>query len=633
MCGINGYARSNGPVEASIVESMNSALVHRGPDEGGVTDAGQACLGMRRLSIIDLAGGHQPMHSAGGRYTLVYNGELYDHDAMRRDLQAAGHSFRTHSDTEVLLEAWSARESRCLNDLNGMFAFAVYDREEGSLSLARDPIGIKPLYYWLGPDGEFAFSSELGSLLRHPRIPRRLDRHSLAMLLVDRCVGDPWTLLEGVQQLPPGHWLKWKDGRIDIQRYWKMEIAPEAMGEGQAIEEMRALLDESIRSQMVADVPVGVFLSGGIDSSTVAAYAKRCSDGPLHSFNVGFASPDFDESVIAREVAKHLGTEHHELRVDDASFDPAILDTVIDHVGQPLGDLSCIPTWLVSKSAREVVKVILSGDGGDELFGGYDHIRWAAKVQKVSQRTPAALRRIGSAVLAGVAPVTRGSTLERTRRARKGLELTFHEPLEQVRRMMSLWSEAEAFELIRDRERLALRNYFHGDPETLEGLEPEEFAMAVLGQSYMTAAILPKVDRMSMAASLEVRVPLLDQRIVEFAMRCPLDLKIRGREGKFLLREAGRPLLPDSVYSHPKKGFGLPMHDWFNEDFWDLLESLYEPGSHARGLFHEDALDRTIAEGRQSRNQTKRVSSQAACTRVWLLAQLGHWMQRFEVSL
>jgi asparagine synthase (glutamine-hydrolysing) len=632
MCGVNGYVLRTGAVDSRLVESMNAALQHRGPDEGGVIDAGNACLGMRRLSIMDLARGHQPMHSPGGRHTLVYNGELYDHDTMRDDLVRRGHRFRTSSDTEVLLEAWTSKGLDCLEELNGMFAFAVYDRDENHLTLVRDPLGIKPLYYWHAPDGELVFSSELGSLLEHPRVPRQLDHRSLAMLLVDRCVADPWTMLEGVHQLPPGHWLRWKDGQIEVRRYWRMAIQPEAMGEVAAAEELRQLLDDSVRSQLVADVPVGVFLSGGIDSSTIAAYAKRCSEGPLHSFNVGFANSEFDESSIARQVAQHLGTEHHELRIQDASFDPGLLDSIVRHVGQPLGDLSCIPTWIVSRSAREHVKVVLSGDGGDELFGGYDHIRWAARVQRVSQQTPALLRRLGGAVLAGVAPVTRGTTLERTRRARKGLELTFCEPLEQVRRMMSLWSEEEARSLICSGKAFSLPSAFHGDPATLDGLEPEDFAMAVLGQSYMTSAILAKVDRMSMANSLEVRVPLLDKRIVEFAMRCPLDLKIRGRQGKFLLRKAGQSLLPEVVYSHPKKGFGIPMQDWFNGDFWDLMDELYRPEKPVASLFNQQELERTIADGRRSESQVARVSSQAACARVWLLAQLGHWMETFEVA-
>ena len=632
MCGINGYVLNGGEADPRMVEAMNAALTHRGPDDGGVALQGPACLGMRRLSIVDIEGGHQPMHSAGERLTLVYNGELYDHDRLRDALTREGRRFRTSSDTEVLLEAWDDRGEACLDDLNGMFGFAVWDREARSLTLVRDPIGIKPLYYWLGSDGRLVFSSELGSLVAHPDVPRRLDPASLEMLLVDRCLSDPWTLFEGVHQLPPGHLLRWRAGRVEVRRYWDYEVHPEALGEGAAREELRSLLEESVRSQLVADVPVGVFLSGGIDSSTVAALAARQADGPLHSFNVGFSTPEFDESALAREVARYIGTEHHELRVDDAGFDPTILETVVDHVGQPLGDLSCIPTLLVSRFARERVKVVLSGDGGDELFGGYDHIHWAARVRRVSERTPAVVRRLGSAVLAGVAPVTPSAVATPTRRARKGLELTFCEPLEQVRRTLSLWSPEEARELLAERRDSSLRSSYFGDAAEFERLEPEDFVMAVLARSYMASAILTKVDRMSMAASLEVRVPLLDRRVVDFALRCPLDLKIRGREGKFLLREAGRDLLPEAVYSHPKQGFGLPLHEWFNDEFWQLFESLFETGGPAAALFEPASLRRTLDEGRRAHRQGARISKQTASARVWLLAQVGLWMKRFEVT-
>ena len=632
MCGINGIIRREGRVDARVVEEMNAALLHRGPDEGGVVDLGHACLGMRRLAIVDIAGGHQPMHSAGGRHSLVYNGELYDHDELRARLTRAGGRFRTSSDTEALLESWAARGEACLDDLNGMFAFAVYDRESRGLTLVRDPLGIKPLYYWHAPDGELVFSSELRSLLAHPRVPRVLDRRSLAMLLMDRCVADPWTMFEGVRQLPPGHLLRWQDGEIAVERYWQHQITPEAIGEGAAREELRERLDAAVRSQLVADVPVGVFLSGGIDSSTVAALAANATDGELHSFNVGFASPEFDESQIARETARHLGTTHHELRVEDAGFDLAILDEIVDHVGQPLGDLSCIPTLLLSRFAREHVKVVLSGDGGDELFGGYDHIGWSARVQRVRSSTPALVRRLGSAVLAGVAPVARGGAVARTRRARKGLELSFCEPIEQLRRILGLWEPSEAAALLAERD-VESRPWFGGDERTLEGLAPEELAMAVLAQTYMPASILTKVDRMSLAASLEVRVPLLDRRVVEFAQRCPLDLKLRGREGKYLLREAGRDLLPDAVYSHPKRGFGLPIHEWFNAEFWDLLEGLYAPNGPAGQLFDDAHVARTIREGRDAHSAGALRSAQNVSSRVWLLAQIGRWIERFEVQL
>jgi asparagine synthase (glutamine-hydrolysing) len=517
-----------------------------------------------------------------------------------------------------------------------MFAFAIADRRDGSVVLARDPLGIKPLFYWLGPRGELVFSSELRSLLAHPDVPRKLDHRSLEMLLVDRYIADPWTLLEGVKQLQPGHWLKWRDGKIEIGAYHKLEMKPGTMPEAEALAELRSRLDSTIRSQMVADVPVGVFLSGGIDSSTVAAFAARASresGSRLQSFSIGFDDPRYDESALAREVARHLGTEHHELRISAGEFAPALLDTILDHVGQPLGDTSCIPTLAVCQLAARHVKVALSGDGGDELFGGYDHMFWAARMRFWSETTPAPLRRVGSAVLARVSPLLQGELKERARRARKGLDLSMHSPLEQFRRSRALWQPEELSRLCTHPHAGALlRRDVDLEPEVIERLEPEELVMLVLLRGFMPGAILPKVDRMSMAASLEVRPPLLDPRVVEFALRLPLDHKIHGKTGKYLLREAGRDLLPECVYSHRKQGFSLPLHRWFNDEFWQLLEALYAPGTPAAGLFRESELRRTLEQARSLSQEGSGLSEGNVANRAWMLASLGRWMQRYGVA-
>jgi asparagine synthase (glutamine-hydrolysing) len=636
MCGINGFALTHGVrADASIAEAMSGALVHRGPDEGGLADLGFAALSMRRLAIVDVRDGHQPMVSADGRYVLVFNGEIYDYGRARRELQERGHAFRTRSDTEVLLAAWELDQRACLDRLNGMFAFAVADTRERSLVLARDPLGIKPLYYFLAADGTLVFSSEIASLLVHPSVPRRVDRASLELLLVDRYVADPWTLLDGVRQLPPGHWLRWRDGGVEVGRFGDLTFEPLGQNERAALAELRETLEETVRSQLVADVPVGVFLSGGIDSSTVAAFASqivRKRGERLMSFSVGFARADHDESALAREVAAHLDTEHHEVRIEDAQFELATLDTILDHVGQPLGDTSCIPTLAVSRLAAEHVKVVLSGDGGDEFFGGYDHMFWAARVRRVAESTPAALRRVGRAVLASVSPFAPPSVSTRVRRARKGLELSFLDPREQFRALRSLWRADELAALCaHDGAGECLRSEMLDD-ESLDALEPEQFAMSVLARTYMPGAILTKVDRMSMAASLEVRVPLLDLRVVDFARRLPLSLKVRGGVGKYLLREVGRTLLPECVYTHPKQGFSIPLHGWLNDEFWELLDDLYAPGSDAAQLFRRPALECAIDDGRAARSRTGVVSETTAATRVWLLASIARWMERFGVA-
>lgn len=629
MCGINIHVAAPGrAADAQLVARANAALVHRGPDDGGVIDLGFAALGMRRLSIVDVATGRQPMDD--GRNALVYNGEIYDFEAQRADLIRGGARFQTRSDTEVVLHTLAQHGEAGVARLNGMFGLAFADRREQTVLVARDPLGIKPVYWWSSPSGELCVSSELKSLLQHRGIARRIDRRALATFLHDRYVPDPWTLLEGVHQLPPGHLLRWRAGRIEVVRWWRLAIEPEPRDESDALEELRALLGDVVRSQLVADVPVGLFLSGGIDSSTVSAFAARSAGRPLKTFCIGFDRPDYDESALARRVAAHIGTEHHELRIPSGGFALDVLDRTIDHVGQPLGDTSCIPTYAVSKLAAEHVPVVLSGDGGDEFFGGYDHMFWAARVRRTAERAPLALRRFGHAVLSGLAPMTPTALAEPARRARKGLELGFLEPVEQFRRLRSLWSPAEIARLVgTDVELLPEPG---PTPDEVARLAPEDLAMQVLAQTFLPGAILRKVDRMSMAASLEVRVPLLDMRIVDFARRLPLDLKVRGRTGKHLLREAGRDLLPAEVYTHKKQGFSLPLRDWFNADFWALLEDSYGPGTRAAELFDRDELTRTIADGRTSVGGSALRSESGAATRAWCLAGLARWMDRFEVS-
>ncbi len=630
MCGINVHVAAPGRrADAEFVARANAALVHRGPDEGGVVDLSFAALGMRRLSIVDLAAGRQPMQDEDGRHVLVYNGEVYDFDALRARLVERGARFHTRSDTEVVLHTLIQHGEGGLAQLNGMFGLALADRRERTLLVARDPLGIKPVYWWSGPDGELAVSSELKSLLEQRAIPRRIDRRALASFLHDRYVADPRTLLAGVHQLPPGHLLRWRAGKVAVERWWRLAIEPEPRDEADALAELRALLDRVVRSQLVADVPVGLFLSGGVDSSTVSAFATRAAGRPLKTFSVGFARADHDESALARRVAAHIGSEHHELRIPDEGFTLDVLDRTIDHVGQPLGDTSCIPTYAVSKLAAEHVPVVLSGDGGDEFFGGYDHMFWAARVRRTAERSPRFLRRFGHAVLSGVAPLTPTALAEPARRARKGLELSFLEPVEQFRRLRALWSPDEIDRLLG--EHVELLPEPGPTADEVARLAPEDLAMQVLAQTFLPGAILRKVDRMSMAASLEVRVPLLDLRVVEFARRLPLDLKVRGRTGKHLLREAGRPLLPPEVYTHPKQGFSLPLAGWLNAEFWTLLEDSYAAGAPAADLFDRVEFARTIADGRAGDAHAALRSASSAATRAWCLAGIARWMDRFGV--
>ena len=520
-----------------------------------------------------------------------------------------------------------------LDQFNGMFAFAISDVQDGSVLLVRDQLGIKPLYYYHAPDGTLVFSSELGALVANPVVPRQLDHESLSMLLVDRFIDDPFTLFKDVYQLPPGHWLRWTDGKTDIQQYYQFEPQPHPHDESEAIEELRARLDETVASQLVADVPVAAFLSGGIDSSTVTAFAARHLGADLHTFSVGFSHSAYDESGVARAVAKHVKSTHHELRVEDSTFDPELMERIVRHVGQPLGDASCIPTLMLSEYARKHVKVVLSGDGGDEFYGGYTYVMWAGRIAQMRDRIPHPWRRLIQALLNPLSRVAPGRAAVVTRRARKALALTFLESREMMRCMMAQWQPSDLSSLLADPPPGPLRvagGQPLVDPDTVS---PVEFAMDYVSKTQLRGAFIRKVDRMSMATSLEVRVPLLDRRIVEFALKLPIELKVRQSVGKYILRKAGRPYLPDEVYSHPKQGFLPPLFEWFNDEFWSLMRQTCARGGELSQLFKRTALERIISDGMHAYSNQQRVSYDAATARAWLMAQLGYWLRAFRVSM
>lgn len=635
MCGINGILRTDisGTDEARVLR-MNAALVHRGPDDGDVHRFDFGVVGMRRLSIVDIDGGHQPFHSSDGRWTIVFNGEVYDYKIKQRNLAARGYKFTSDSDTEVLLATLMLDGVKCLPVLNGMFAFAAVDHFERKVILARDRYGIKPLYYYFSPEGAFHFSSELSALVSNPDVPRRLDYESLKMLLVDRYVADPWTLYAGVHQLPPGCAIEWSENRI---RQWRYYCETNSSGvfkgdEADALSGLRDVLQTSISSQLVADVPVGVFLSGGVDSTTVAAFAAKERGSSLKTFTVAFPARLYDESAVARRVARHLGSDHTEVQVEDLPFREDYLVNVVRHVGQPLGDTSCIPTFMVCKEASQSLKAVLSGDGGDEFFGGYDHIRWAAMIARL---TSLPLKGNLADVLGWLEHRLGGLSkrLEvQLRRYRRGLAVAGASRQDQLRCVMSLWSSEQADSLLRPK--CSARESYSQWYSVRRGEAVEEVIMRQLEHTYLPGAILTKVDRMSMANSLEVRVPLLDNRVTEFARALPLHYKLRGRLGKYLLREAGRQLLPKEIYARPKKGFTFPLKYWLKDDFWEALRDRCSAGSALAGLFDDAKLQETVSEAQQVLQGTRKsdVSEANLAARVWLLAQIGVWIEQFRVA-
>jgi asparagine synthase (glutamine-hydrolysing) len=597
MCGIAGVfdLGNGGSGEAlrEIAAGMASRLVHRGPDEGGVWHGGQGrvALGHRRLSILDLSpAGSQPMTSSCGRFTLVYNGEVYNHAELRAELTAEGAAWRGHSDTEVLLEAiarWGL--ARAVQLANGLFAFAVWDDRERTLSLVRDRLGIKPLYYgWI--DRQFVLGSELKALVAHPHFHAEIDRQSLALLLQHSYIPAPRTIYQGVWKLPPGCLLTVREGAAAgdaPEVWWSLDQAIEhgraAPFRGDAEEasvELEKLLSDAVALQRLADVPVGAFLSGGIDSTAVVALMQAQRGGSVRAFTIGFEDPEFDEAPFAERIARHWQIEHIVERVTAAEAQE-VIPLLSEMYDEPFADVSQIPTYLVSRLARRHVTVSLSGDGGDELFGGYERYSRAKRIWKQIAWLPAGLRQAAGRLYQDV--IHRG-LLRRDGRSFRGRVLAAAD-----RRALYL-------ELHRHWERPAEVAIGAGTselvgPQGTAGSFVEEM-MALDAATYLPDCILTKLDRASMAVSLEARVPLLDHRIVEFAWTLPLELKVRAGVGKWPLRRILERHLPTELFERPKRGFGVPIGEWLRGPLRDWAEDLLAEDRLRREGFLQPALVR-----------------------------------------
>ena len=608
MCGITGFAGMPGLRErAGVLRDMCSAIVHRGPDEEGRFESRSVSLGMRRLSVMDPAAGKQPMGNEDGSVQLVFNGEIYNHRQLRSALSARGHRFTTHSDTEVIVHQYEETGTDVVQSLRGMFAFALWDAPRARLFVARDRIGIKPLYYW-EHDGGVAFASELRSLLTLPDFPRRLDVDAVAQYLAFGYVPESACIFAGVRKLPAGHWLTWSDGSpVTVHKYWSA-LRPERLDvtADEASEELKSLLRESVQIHLESDVPVGAFLSGGIDSSTVVAQMTRLIPGRVRTFSIGFDEDSHNEAPHAAQVAAELGTEHTELIVrPDAD---ALVESVIAGFDEPFGDSSALPTFLVSQLARESVTVALSGDGGDELFGGYT--RYA---ELLARRELPRLARMGIARVAKRLPYGtfgRGRIIDysRTLQGRYAATVAVSPDVGEggvaappIAARVPMMDEllASAFAPVAGRDLLAQMT-------------------SVDLVTYLPGDILTKVDRMSMAVSLEARVPLLDHRIVEFASALPSRLKYRNGVGKWLLRHAIVGLVPDRVLRHPKRGFGVPLGGWFRGPLRYRLESLLEPKARIGPYVDEGAVRRLVQEHLTARRDHSHLLWRLLVLEVWL---------------
>ncbi len=602
MCGIAGRVNfSSEPVSAALVEAMCDAIAHRGPDDFGVYAKGPAGLGNRRLSIIDLAGGHQPICNEDGTVWIVFNGEIYNFPELRDDLLRRGHQLKSHSDTEVVVHLYEEYGVDCLSRLNGMFAFALWDERRQQLFLARDRVGKKPLMYALTQNA-ISFGSEIGAILQDASVPREIDLRALDLYLTLLYVPGPWTMFKAIRKLQPGHYLLWRNGQTRIEQYWDVSFAPRAnTSEADAVADIRELLEDSVRRRLMSDVPLGAFLSGGLDSSTIVALMTRLTGGPVKTFSIGFDDDAYGELPYAREVAQTYNTEHHEVRVRPDMVD--VLPRLVRHYGEPYGDHSAVATYYVSQLARQFVKVVLSGDGGDEVFGGYP---WYVEAPRHAELGRAYVRAGAQAMRAGWQSRQLRPMLGAIKGAGLGLWTTaqgWQDPPRAFERLTTYYAPGERRQLYRPEVYAALSANGNGS-----GLVRSVMSRQNGGQFinqmfyadhhlYLPDDILVKVDIASMANSLEARCPFLDYRLVELAASLPPEMKVRGTATKRILRRAVADLVPENVLNRPKVGFGLPIDRWMREDLYPMARDLlldsrariteYFDGAHVETLLTE----------------------------------------------
>ena len=622
MCGFAGASWTNPEqaIDAATLDSMTGVLTHRGPDQSGAWLDPWTALGHRRLSIIDLDSGRQPLANETGSVQVVFNGEIYNYRELRDDLQGRGHRFATQTDTEVIVHLYEEYGDDCLDHLRGMFALAVWDVSRRRLLLARDRMGQKPLVYRNEP-GRLLFASELKALLQVPGAPRELDPISLDEFLTYQYVPHPRTMLAGYCKLPPAHKAVYQDGQLTVRRYWRPgyeePIRDRSRTDWQ--EALRETLTEAVRLRLRSDVPLGAFLSGGIDSTIIAGLMQEQSNTPVHTFSIGFPVKQFDEREHARVAAKHLGTTHHESVVDPSGLE--ILPRLAWHYDEPFADSSAIPTMYLSEMTRGEVTVALSGDGGDELFAGYDRYR-AVNLAGRIDRLPGPLRAIATSSAWRLLPAStrQKSILRRSKRFAAALEKTPEQRyldwvgIFDADRRRGLWTDNFRERLGSSNAATFLMDAYAECPD--RGFVTRTTCADVL--TYLPCDILNKVDIASMAYSLECRSPLLDHHVVELAARMPVSQKREGRRGKTILVDTFADLLPASIQSRPKMGFGVPLDHWFRNELRPLLEDiLLDHTATSRGYFRPEAVRQLVDEHVSNRwDHSYRLWS-LVCLEVW----------------
>ncbi len=623
MCGIAGFS---GEGDEWVLGRMNDTLTHRGPDDAGLKvvsrrgSPGMVGLAQRRLAIIDLSpAGHQPLANEDGTVWISFNGEVYNYQEIRRSLTRQ-HTFRGQSDTEVIVHLYEELGEGVFSKLEGMFAIALYDTKRDLLYLARDRMGKKPLY-WSVQGGTLLFGSELKALMAHPRFQKKLDLLSLHKYLLYEYVPTPHTIFKDTHKLEPGTYLAWDGTQVRQERFWKPTFLPKATSFGSALHELDRELAASVARRLVADVPVGIALSGGLDSSTIAYYATRAGTSTVKTFAIGFDEPSFDESAYARQVAQHLGTEHHEetLRAADCL---ALVPEIGDLLDEPLADASVVPTYLLARFMRREVTVALGGDGGDELFAGYDTFlaeRFASLYGRVPAPLRAALRRLVHRL------PTSHVNMSLDFKLKKATEDFEGDPRYRAERWLSAFSDAARHELA------------HALPDGLEGRmyedidryygemdshEPYDALGYLYERMYLMDQVMVKVDRATMAHALEARAPFLDTRVVDLANHLPSSWKLHGLTRKYLLKKLMEGKLPHSIIYRKKKGFGMPVGSWLRGDLAPLLTDLLGPRSLARmGFFDPAYVARLMGEHRQGTADHRK--------KLWTLLVFALWWRRW----
>jgi asparagine synthase (glutamine-hydrolysing) len=639
MCGIVGgvWTDREGVVSPEILRRSTYLLRHRGPDDegyfhgpegqNGVPPEVQVALGHRRLAIIDLVGGKQPLANEDQTVWVVFNGEIYNFRSLRQELEAKGHQFRTRSDTEVLVHLYEELGREMLGRLNGMFAFALWDGRRQGLLLARDRCGEKPLFYWLDRGG-LAFASELKALLALPGVPREVDPAAIDLFLTYQYVPHPRTIYRQIRKLPPGHFLWWQKDRLETGPYWNPDFQQEEQDfqPKKAAEELRELLTDAVRLRLESDVPLGAFLSGGIDSTIIVGLMQRLCSQPVHTFSIGFPVAEYDESHYARQAAEFLGTRHHEFRVYPDAV--GILPKLIWHYDEPFADSSAIPTWYLAQYTRQEVTVALTGDGGDELFAGYPRYQAVRLAQKVDL-LPGPLRRLLTGPLLEVMPQS-ARFKSPWRRLRRFLEQMGLPPLERYLQWIGIFPTELRNKLYTTQFAEQLATSGARPPgwflqEAFARADRRDLLTAIMLVdlvTYLPCDLMTKVDIASMAHSLECRQPFLDHRVVEFAARLPLRAKLGWWRGKRLLRQTFRELLPPAIRRRGKMGFGVPLDTWFRGPLLPLLEQvLLGQRLTERGLFRPESIQQLIHE------HTRHLRDHSY--RLWALLILELWMQQW----